>query len=513
MKNLPGINFKDRNNRKKGFLPWIRTRLGFGGQSAMGTAGQGIPILGRTALGAAKVSGTSGLSALLAGKAAFVMSAAVITAAVGTAVYMNPTPPPPPAVTTEPGPGSSADYVPVAMRQQNQGSGLDMFSDTNKGLMSMEEAAPQEQATEQTGEESAAPDAVAETTAGSPEPVKTDMAEQMVAKLVRTPSGGGLAGLMGSGAGKLNLAGGLSGGLGNNFGKAPALGGKSVGMGEIGSTFPMNRTFKQPKKPLTKKAMAMAGGLRPVYSKPGGGKNSTGKGAFSQAKGVKSAQRSFIGTNSDAARSTQDKAWEGSAAEGTERAIAGGGSGLGSEAGGSGIATSPSLDNVGSVGDAGNTDDPATAVSPPLDVSPWQGLPQLAMMLIMLSSMLSVMGAQLMQMGQQLIATPDMTGASQAQGTMLRATGMAMAGIAIGLGGTATALGGVLSTVNGQAAMGGIYASGGGVATAAGVVAMTSDGSQAAAVSPTWMSGIAGVISLLGSMASTVIGSVSTLAK
>jgi hypothetical protein len=400
------------------------------------------------------------------------------------------------------------------MRQQNQGSGLDLFTDTNKGLMSMEEAAPQEQAAEQTAGESAAPDAVAEATAGSPEPVKTDMAEQMVAKLVGTPAGGGLAGVMGSGAGKLNLmGGGLGGGFGSNLGKGAAFGNKSVGMGEIGSTFPMNRTFKQPKKALTKKAMAMAGGLRPVYSKPGGGKNSTGKGAFSQAKGVKSAQRSFIGTNSDAARSTQDKAWEGSAAEGTERAIAGGGSGLGSEAGGSGIATSPSLDNVGSVGDAGNTDDPATAVSPPLDVSPWQGLPQLAMMLIMLSSMLAVMGAQLMQMGQQLMATPDMTGASQAQGTMLRAAGMAMAGVAIALGGTATALGGALSTVNGQAAMGGIYATGGGVATAAGVVAMTSDGSQAAAVSPTWMSGIAGVISLLGSMASTVIGSVSTLAK
>jgi hypothetical protein len=513
MKNLPRINFKDRNNNKKGFLPWMRARLGLGGQGVMGTAGQGIPILGRTALGTAKFSGTSGLSALLAGKTAFVLSAAVITAAVGTAVYMKPAPPPIVAMP-ESAPGSSADYVPAALRQQNQGSALDLFSDTNKGLMSMEEPVQQEQPAGEPAGESAAPATPADVPAVSPAPVMTNMAEQMVAKLVRTPSGGGLAGVMGSGAGKFNImGGGLGGNFGNNFGKGAALGGKSVGMGEIGSTFPVSRTFKQPNKALTKKVLAMKSGLRPVYSKPGGGKNATGKGAFSQAKGVKTAQRSYIGTNADAVRSTQDKAWEGSTTEGAEGAVAGGGSGLGAESGGTGIATSPSLDNIASAGDGGNTDDPVTSVSPPLDVSPWQGLPQLAMMLIMLSSMLSVIGAQLIMMSNQLAAAPDPTGSNQAAAAALKAFGMALCGVAIGLAGTATALGGVLSTVNGQAAMGGIYATGGGVATAAGVVAMTSDGSQAAAVSPSWMSGIAGVISLLGSMASTLVGSISTLAK
>ncbi len=511
MKDLPRINFKEK--KKKGFLPWIQTHLGLGGRSAMGTAGQGGAMLGPTALGAAKLGASTGIGALLAGKAGFVLAAAVITAAVGTAVYMKPAPPPIVA-TSEPSPNRGADYVPAVLRQENQGSALDMFSNTNKGFISMEEAAPQEQPAEQPGGESAVPAPIAEVPAESPAPVKTDMAEQMVAKLVKTPPGGGLSGVMGSGSGKFNImGGGAGGGFGNNFGKGSAFGGKSVGLGEIGSTFPVNRTFKQPRKALTKKTLAMKSAFRPVYSKTGGGKNATGKGAFSQAKGVKTAQRSYIGTNADAARSTQDKAWEGSTTEGDERAVAGGGAGLGTEAGGSGLVTSPSLDNVGSVGGAGNVDDPVTSVSTPIDVSPWQGLPQLAMMMIMISSMLSVLGAQLMQMGQQLMATPDMTGASQAQGTALRAAGMAMAGIAIGLGGAATALGGVLSTVNGQAAMGGIYATGGGVATAAGVVAMTSDGSQAAAVSPTWMSGIAGVLSLLGSMASTLVGSISTLAK
>ena len=95
MNDLPEINFKEKKDKKKGFLPWLRSRLGVGGQGAMGGAGEGLPgaaNFGRAAFGAAKFgasSGAGGLGGLLAGNAGLIAMAAIVAAAVGTTLYMK----------------------------------------------------------------------------------------------------------------------------------------------------------------------------------------------------------------------------------------------------------------------------------------------------------------------------------------------------------------------------------------------------------------------------------------
>ncbi|HOW89949.1 MAG TPA: hypothetical protein PL037_06685, partial [Elusimicrobiales bacterium] len=394
------------------------------------------------------------------------------------------------------------DYVPAIMRErQERTSSLELFSETNRGLLSMEEKVQEQQPPAET--EAPAEEAVTEQEpAVEEQPAQESMAQQMLGKLTGS-LGAGLSTSMGTGSSKYSG----TGGFGNNF--KPAAMEKPASLGEVGEGFSMTPAFSKRNRDLqAKKALAMTHARRPVYSSAGAGKGATGKGAFSQAKGVRTAQKSYIGNNAEAARATQEKAWDGGSI--TDGGVAGGGAGLTAGGGGSGIVTSPSLDNIGNVGGSSQADEPVEAVSPPLNVSPWQGLPQLAMMLTMLSAALSVLGGQLIMMGNQLQAAADPVGANQAMGTALRAVGMTLCGIAIGMGGMATAIGGLLSTMHDQAMMGGMYASGGGIATAAGIVAMTGDNQQSAAVSPSWMAAIAGGIGMMATMSMTMIGSAST---
>ena len=71
--NLPEIDFKEKKKEKKGLLPWLKSRLGFGARGSMG----GVEQAGGAFRGAAKFGASSGIGTLLAGKAGLIVTAAI----------------------------------------------------------------------------------------------------------------------------------------------------------------------------------------------------------------------------------------------------------------------------------------------------------------------------------------------------------------------------------------------------------------------------------------------------
>jgi hypothetical protein len=146
--NLPDINFKEKKEKKGGFIGWFRGKLGFGSRGGIGGAGVNPAAMnaGRAGLdlgkafGAGKFGASSagGLAGLLAGKASTIAAIAMVAIASGVYLANN---------SSSPGTGTAAfssdrgsdNYVPAILRSQaaNQGSSLDMFKDTNKGALSM----------------------------------------------------------------------------------------------------------------------------------------------------------------------------------------------------------------------------------------------------------------------------------------------------------------------------------------------------------------------------------------
>jgi hypothetical protein len=367
--------------------------------------------------------------------------------------------------------------VPAILRSQaaNQGSSLDMFKDTNKGALSMEEAAKaaeaKDGAKDGAAEDPAAPD---------PNAQPGDNAGQdMMAKL----QGGNMASLtsqLGGGSNKFSNMGGFS----NKFNQG-TTGAKTGFSSGIGSGFSAMPKFDSRKG----KMLAMKGSARPVFGgAKAGKKGSVGAGAFGQAKGMREIQKSFTGDTADGARSTQDKAWEGTTGD---EAVSAGGAGLGD--GGAGIVTSPSIDNVGDTGGGaggGTPNEPTVPdATPPIDVSPWAGLLQQAMMYIILSAVLSAIGGYLVQIGKTL---------PKPWGAILEAIGMILCLAAMALGVMALMMGVQVMSTYGQTLLGSVYIIGGGVAIAAAVMGMT--GKSAGPITPMWMSAIAGVIGLMASM-------------
>ena len=487
MSDLPEISFKEKKDKKKGFLPWLRSRLGFGGRSALGGAGEAIPgaaNLGRAAFGAGRFGASSGLGGLLAGKFGLIATVAIVGAALGTTLYMK--------NASTPMTGSSAfssnsrtpdNYVPAILRDnKNQGSSLDMFKDTNKGAVSMDEnEAAKDESADASKDKPAPEDKKAEDPNAAAAGQGGNMEQEMMARMAGG-FGGGLSSTMGNGGGKVSNM----GGFGNKFNSGEI--GKPTAFGNIGSGFQTSPKFDQ-----RKKLLAMSSSKRPVFSSAKGKKSGQiGKGAFAQAKGLRATQKTGMGSNADQQRSTQDKAWEGSTADGT----AGGGAGVTPGEGGSGIVTSPSLDNTNTSGGGGNQPDPVINDTPTsTDVSPWAGLPQKAMMLIMLSAMLSAIGGWVVKLGKQLMAVPY----TASIGAFVYGIGILICTIALAVAAMAIMIGVKLMSTFGQTMLGSIYTLGGGVATTAAIMAMT--GANIGPITPLWMSAIAGILGLLGSMA------------
>ncbi|MGD9643747.1 MAG: hypothetical protein AB7V08_13530 [Elusimicrobiales bacterium] len=368
-------------------------------------------------------------------------------------------------------------------RAANNGSSLDLFRQTNQGYgkdaaqdgpsvaaVAGGEAAPTADPQASADQDSAAP--------GQENPVQEAMARLQGGEMTSLTSS------LGSGSGKFSAL----GGFGNKFGSGQA-GLKPGFTTGIGAGFAVMPKFDSRKN----KMLAMKGSVRPVLSKSGSGKaGKIGPGAFGQAKGIRDMQKSYAGSSIDAARSTQDKAWEGATSDGE---ALGGGAGLSEGGGGAGIVSSPSLDNL-SNGVGGGTPDDAVPpdAMPPIDISPWAGLLSKAMMLIMISAALSAIGGMLVKKGRALMSNP----ATAAMGMMLYMLGMLLAIAAMIMALMAIMIGMQIISAFGQAMLGSVYLLGGGVAMAAAVMAMT--GASLGPITPMWMSAIAGVIAMMASM-------------
>ncbi len=486
MSDLPEINFKEKKDKKKGFLPWLRSRLGFGGRSALGEAGEaasGAANLGRATFGAARFGASSGLGGLLAGKFGLIATIAIVGAALGTTLYMkNASSPMTGAAAFNSNSRTPDNYVPAILRDtKNQGSSLEMFKDTNKGAVSMDENEAAKDESADASKDKPAPAEKTAADANAPAPGQGNMEQEMMAKMAGG-FGGGLSTSMGSGDAKVSGM----GGFGNKFNSGAV--GKQSAFGNIGSSFQTSPKFDQ-----RRKLLAMSTSKRPVFSSAKGGKSGPfGKGSYAQAKGLRATQKTGMGSSADQQRSTQDKAWEGATADGT----AAGGAGVTAGQGGSGIVTSPSLDNTNTSGGGGTQTDPVMNDTPTAtDVSPWAGLPQKAMMLIMLSAMLSAIGGWVVQLGQKLMAVPY----TASIGAFVYGIGILICTIALAVAAMAIMIGVKLMSTYGQSMLGGIYTLGGGVATAAAIMAMT--GASIGPITPLWMAAIAGILGLLGSMA------------
>lgn len=475
-KDLPEIGFKEKKERK-GFLPWLRGRLGVGSRGSMGSAGVS-PAAGTgagRALGAARFGaggakfGAAG--GLLAGKG-LIATAAIVAVGIGAGLYMND--------QSSIGSKSSAfssdkvqssEYVPAILRRQSSpGSSLDMFADKNKGAVNFDAEAAKAAAAE--GAESAAADAEAEPEGDVPSD-NSNMADPQaaLAKLQGASATGLSTSLSGGGSGKM-MMGGFKTGQGA-FG--PKVGFSDMGAGKFA---PMQSPTKGKLSAMAAAKQAIRGGKSSAVSKKS-------KGAFNQAQGVRDVQKTYGATNIDSMRSTQDQAWEGTTGEGDVS----GGAGLGTGDGGAGIVTSPSLDNStggGGSGDYGtpgeyNYTDPGN-----FDISPWASMASTAMMLIMLSAALSAIGGVLVN-----IKVPP----------WVSVIGMIICGIAIAIAVAAIVMGAMIISQFGQNLLGGIYIAGGTVAVLAGAAAMSGNVAKAIGITPLWLSAIAGILGLLGSMA------------
>lgn len=484
--NLPEINFKEKKEKKGGALGWLRSRLGLGSRGAMGEAGINPAAMnvGRAALGGAKFGANAGLAGLLAGKAGVIAMAAVV--AVGTGVYLANKEAPPAVSNSAFTSGKVADnYVPAILRNQgqNQGSSLDMFKDTNKGAGLKMEADPTK-AAGKPAEETPAPADEAAAGDQAAAPAQGNMAQEMMGKL----QGGGIGSLTSSMGGGANKFSGM-GGFGNKFNQGNT-GAKSGFSSGIGAGFQGMPKFDARKSKMT----AMKASSRPVFtSGKAGKKGKIGVGAFGQAKGLRATQKSYTGTNIDSARSTQDKAWGDTTADGSTTG------GAGMSDGGAGVMSSPSLDNGGSGGGGGGTGNPndptVTPATNPEDVSPWKGEPEKAMMYIMISAVFSMIGAYLISIGTKMSWAVGI-------GTILTALGYLFCGIAMMLGLMALMIGIKLMGQHGQALMGTVYTMGGGLAmVAAGMAMMGEPGEALALSSPVLLvAALAGILGLIGSM-------------
>jgi hypothetical protein len=476
--NLPEINFKEKKEKKRGALGWLRNKLGFGTRGAIEEAGINPSAMnvGRALGGGARFGASSGLAGLLAGKAGLIATMALIAVAGG--MYMVRNSPNPTAPSAAFSSNKVPDnYVPAILRSEaaNQGSSLDMFKETNKGAVSMDENAPAKPAEPKPA---AADEAKAQDANQPAAPDQSNMAQSMMGKL----QGASMGSLTSSLGGESNNFSGM-GGFGNKFNQG-ALGAKSGFTAGIGAGFQNMPKFDQRKN----KMLAMKAPSKALFSKAKSANGAkVGKGAYNQAKGLHGIQTSYTGANIDSARSTQDKAWSGTTGDGSTDAT-----GAGVSNGGAGIVTSPSLDNGsgstggGSVGSEGNASVPDT--SNPASVSPWASLISRIMMLLMISCILIGVAA--------LVAKIPVYGKMIAMILAAIAAALALAAIVMAI---------QLMSTYGQTMLGMLYMIGGGLVMAGAIMAISGMDkfAKGTLLTPLWLAAGAGIVGLMGSMFSS----------
>ena len=512
-KNLPDVGFEGKKKEKKGFIPWLRQKLGLGGPSASGAAGEGAGMMniGR-GIGAAGGRGAGafgsgggllgrggglfgrgglfGPGGLLAGKAGMLATMAMVAAIIGGVMYTRYAQSPSDMAASSVGAGykgGGSDYIPAIQRAGSNASSLDMFKEANKGYWADEEKAAEDgNKDEETPSEEAPP---AEET---PAP---EAGGDMAAKL--------------QGFNATSLTTGLGGNSGNlPFGSKFGQGafGPKVDFSGVGSGFANLPKYADRKN----KILAMNQNKKAVRGKSSAGKRGAyGKKALSQAKGVKDTQQQYTATGIEGLRGTQDQAWVGQTGDGTADGGAGLGAGEISEGGG-GMATTPSIDNTSSppdTGDGGDDGDPCvtdpdSCTDSEID-NPWGDLCNQSMMYLMLSAALAYAGSKIVKYGMELIKKgwPAMI-----LGIILLIAGIMMCLAALYMCYKVIANGSELYGKHGQHMLGTIYIIGGiiGMVGAIMAIILGLGGGEGWGVTQTmmnWTLGISAIMGLLASMA------------
>ncbi|MBI4801402.1 MAG: hypothetical protein HY796_02650 [Elusimicrobia bacterium] len=526
MSDLPEINFKEKKEeKKKGFIPWIRSKLGIGGRNAVGGAGAAgraggaLPgvagigsraALGRAALGAGRFGSASGglFGGLLSGNMGLLLTAAVVAVALGTGIYMSGLNNPGETAGAFGSNKSGDGYVPAIMRNQQSGSSLDMFKDANKAGLGLDGNGYDANGYDKDGYDKDGYDKDGYDRngydkegfdrngydkdgydrngydkngldrngnpggSGAASPGGPNAGQDMAAKLAGG-FGSGLSGSMGSGGNKFSNM----GGFGNKFS------GNKVGFGKVGSGFSNLPEFNS-----RKKLLAMKGSARAVpSSKKGAAKYGTGTKAWGQSKGLRLTQKSDPGYSIDTMRGTQDAAWVGSTPDGTVDPDGGTGVTTGGTSPPPTPYDTPTIQPTGggTTSPDGTPDTPLAPDATHVD-SEFESTAKTILMLITVSIALALVGAMLINAGN----TPATF--------YLKVIGMILCGIALALAIYAGVM--AVQLMGSQMVLGIAYLAAAGLAGLAAGIAMFGNMSAALLVMIKWVALAAGVVALMGAM-------------
>jgi len=460
---------KKKENKKKGFLAWLREKLGFspkgmgnlsegardinlaGMRASVSRFGGGGP-LGRGGLFGAGGGGTGGLLSFLGGKGA-IFTIALVGLGVGmTLYYRSVDNSSDTAGYSSMGQVAVNSYVPRILKEQTNASSLDMFKKANKGAISFDKEETNKNREEKPKEE---------------QPVVDGKNNQLEANLgfdnkprLQTDMKFGLSSDIGSGSNKFSAL----GGFGNHMGKFGP---------QVGSGFNKLSPIKSQKRPI------IAQGYKSQRVKGG-------KSAFDQAKAIKSMQLAPNHGKADTARFNLDKAWEGGTGGGGSVGLPNGGSGISD--GGSGVVQTPSrVDDIGNTtnGINSNTNTNIPDVSGFKFDTPWKPLVHKA-----LRYLLYAVG--LIGLASLLIKIPSI---------YTKIAAYALLGLALVAALMVTGIGYQLMSQYGQNRLGWIYVIGGGVAAAGAIAALTGLGIASHMLVAKILAASSGVIALFAAMA------------
>lgn len=448
MNEFEDLKRKKKEEKKKGFLGWLREKLGFS-PKGMGNISEAARDINLAGLRGAAIRGSSGILgsggrgsggifSFLGGKGAIV-TFALVGLAVGMTLYYGGMNNVPQGQENYSSMGKVDSYVPKILKEQTNASSLDMFKEANKGAISFDEEETNKNKEEEPKEE---------------QPVVNEKNNQLEVNLgfdnkprLQTDMKFGLSSDIGSGSNKFSAL----GGFGNHMGKF----GPQVGSGFSKNDFDKNSLLKTAN---AGKLSPIKSQKRPVIAQGYKFQKVKGSSAFDQAKAIKSMQLAPNYGKADTARSNLDKAWEGGTGGGGSVGLPNGGSGISD--GGSGVVQTPStIDNIG---------DTSGGINPNINIpnvpgykfdTPWAGLIQQAMLLLMISAFLTGIIAM-------LIKSPDPTGITKIIAYILL-------GIALMLAAMVMMIGFKLMSQYGQNKLGWIYVIGGVVAAGAAIAALS----------------------------------------
>ena len=476
MNEFEDLKRKKKEEKKKGFLGWLREKLGFS-PKGMGNISEAARDINLAGLRGAAIRGSSGILgsggrgsggifSFLGGKGAIV-TFALVGLAVGMTLYYGGMNNAPKGQENYSSMGKVDSYVPKILKEQNNASSLDIFKEANKGAISFDEEETNKNKEEEPKEE---------------QPVVNEKNNQLEVNLgfdnkprLQTDMKFGLSSDIGSGSNKFSAL----GGFGNHIGKF----GPQVGSGFSKNDFDKNSLLKTAN---AGKLSPIKSQKRPVIAQGYKFQKVKGSSAFDQAKAIKSMQLAPNYGKADTARSNLDKAWEGGTGGGGSVGLPNGGSGISD--GGSGVVQTPStIDNIG---------DTSGGINPNINIpnvpgykfdTPWAGLIQQAMLLLMISAFLTGIIAM-------LIKSPDPTGITKIIAYILL-------GIALMLAAMVMMIGFKLMSQYGQNKLGWIYVIGGVVAAGAAIAALSGLGIGFHMLIAKILAAAAGIIGMFASMA------------